>query len=93
MSEMNMQASLLAVASHTAQVSELKRRLEQAEEELSQVRRQLQEKTRYVITRYVFEKSKMICIDRSVIICIEATTEDEALRKALAEAEGKSVKE
>ena len=35
----------------------------------------------------------MICIDRSVIICIEATTEDEALRKALAEAEGKVIKE
>ena len=35
----------------------------------------------------------MICIDRSVMICIEATTEVEALRKALAEAEGKAVKE
>ena len=41
---MNEQASLLAAASHTAEVSELKRRLEQAEEELAQVRRQLQEK-------------------------------------------------
>ena len=35
----------------------------------------------------------MTCIDRSVMICIEATTEVEALRKALAEAEGKAVKE
>ena len=44
MSEMNTQASLLAAASHTAEVSGLKQRLEQAEEELGQVRRQLQEK-------------------------------------------------
>ena len=39
-----MQASLLAVASHAAEVSDPKRRLEQAEEDLGQVRRQLQEK-------------------------------------------------
>ena len=38
-----MQASLLATASRAAEVSDLKRRLEQAEEELGQVRRQLQE--------------------------------------------------
>ena len=38
-----MQVSLLATASHAAEVSELKRRLEQAEEELRQVKRQLQE--------------------------------------------------
>ena len=38
-----MQASLLAAASHAAEVSELKRRLEQAEEELGQVKRQLRE--------------------------------------------------
>ena len=38
-----MQASLLAAASHAAEVSELKRRLERAKEELSQVKRQLQE--------------------------------------------------
>ena len=44
MSEMNTQASLLAAASHTAEVFGLKQRLEQAEEELGQVRRQLQEK-------------------------------------------------
>ena len=44
MSEMNTQASLLAAASHTAEVSGLNQRLEQAEEELGQVRRQLQEK-------------------------------------------------
>ena len=35
----------------------------------------------------------MIYIDRSVMICKEATTEVEALRKALAEVEGKSIKE
>ena len=39
-----MQASLLAAASHAAEVFDLKRRLEQAEEELGQVKRQLQEK-------------------------------------------------
>ena len=44
MSEMNTKASLLAADSHTAEVSGLKQRLEQAEEELDQVRRQLQEK-------------------------------------------------
>ena len=44
MSEMNTQVSLLAAASHTAEVSGLRQRLEQAEEELGQVRRQLQEK-------------------------------------------------
>ena len=44
LSEMNTQASLLAAASHTAEVSGLKQRLEQAEEELGQVRRQLREK-------------------------------------------------
>jgi hypothetical protein len=41
---MNEQASLLAATSHTAEVSELKQRLERAEEELGEVRRQLQEK-------------------------------------------------
>ena len=35
----------------------------------------------------------MICIDRNVMICIEAMTEVEALKKALAEAKGKAVKE
>ena len=35
----------------------------------------------------------MICDDQNAMICIEATTEVEALRKALAEAEGKAVKE
>ena len=35
----------------------------------------------------------MIYIDRSVVICIGATTEVEALKKALAEVEGKAVKE
>ena len=43
MCEMNKQASLLAAASHTAEASGLNQRLEQAEEELGQVRRQLQE--------------------------------------------------
>ena len=38
-----MQASLLAAASRAAEISELKRRLERAEEELGQVKRQLQE--------------------------------------------------
>ena len=32
-------------------------------------------------------------IDRSVIICVGAVTEVEALKEALAEAEGKAVKE
>jgi hypothetical protein len=41
---MNEQASLLAATSHIAEVSELKQRLERAEEELGEVRRQLQEK-------------------------------------------------
>ena len=35
----------------------------------------------------------MMCIDHSVMICLGATTEVEALKKALAEAEGKAVKE
>ena len=38
MFEMNTQASLLAATSYTAEVSRLKWRLEQAEEELDQVR-------------------------------------------------------
>ena len=38
-----MQASLLVTGSRAAEVSELKRRLEKAEEELGQVKRQLQE--------------------------------------------------
>ena len=38
-----MQASLLSATSHAAKVSELKRRLEKAEEELDQVKKQLQE--------------------------------------------------
>ena len=45
------------------------------------------------MTQEIFEKSKMIYIDRSVMICIGATTEVEALKKALAEAEGKAVQE
>ena len=44
MSEMNTQASLLVAASHTAEVSGLKQKLAEAEEELGQVKRQLQEK-------------------------------------------------
>ena len=44
MSYMNKQASLLAATSHTAKVSELKQRLERAEEELGQVRKQLEDK-------------------------------------------------
>ena len=39
LTEMSTQASLLAAASHTVEVSELKQRLEQAEGELGQVRR------------------------------------------------------
>ena len=39
-----MQASLLAAASHTAEVSGLKQKLVEAEEELGQVKRQLQER-------------------------------------------------
>ena len=43
MSYMNKQASLLAATSHTAEDSGLKQRLEQAEEELDQARKQLEE--------------------------------------------------
>ena len=35
----------------------------------------------------------MICNDRNAMMCTEATTEVEALKKALVEAEGKVVKE
>ena len=41
---MNKQASLLAATSHTAEVSELKQRLERAESVLGEVKIQLQEK-------------------------------------------------
>ena len=34
-----------------------------------------------------------MCIDRSIMICVGATTEVEALKKALAEAEEKAAKE
>ena len=40
---MNEQVSLLAATSHTAKVSGLKKRLEQAEEELGQARKQLED--------------------------------------------------
>ena len=40
---MNNQASLLAATSHTAEVSRLKQRLERAEEELGQARKQLED--------------------------------------------------
>ena len=40
----NMRASLLAATSHTAEVSGLKQRLERAEEELGQARKQLEDK-------------------------------------------------
>ena len=40
---MNKQASLLATAAHTAEVSTLKRDLEQSEEELDLTKRQLEE--------------------------------------------------
>ena len=39
----NKQASLLAVTSHTAEVSVLKQKLERAEGELGQARKQLEE--------------------------------------------------
>ena len=35
----------------------------------------------------------MMCIDCDVMICVGATSEVEALKKALAEAKGKAVKE
>ena len=35
----------------------------------------------------------MMCIDYNVMICVGATTEVEALKKALAEAKEKAVKE
>ena len=38
------QASLLAATAHTAEVSGLKQRLERAEEELGQARKQLEDK-------------------------------------------------
>ena len=41
MSDLNKQASLLAVTSHTAEVFGLKQKLERAKEELSQARKQL----------------------------------------------------
>ena len=40
---MNKHASLLAVTSHTAEVSELKQSLERAEEELGHVKKQLED--------------------------------------------------
>ena len=40
---MNKQASLLATAAHTAEVSGLKQNLEQAEEELGLVKKQLED--------------------------------------------------
>ena len=40
---MNKQASLLAAAAHTAEVSELKQNLERAEEELGLVKKQLED--------------------------------------------------
>ena len=43
MSFMNKQASLLAATSHTTEVSELKKRLGRAEEELGQARKQLED--------------------------------------------------
>ena len=41
---MNKQASMLAATSHAAEISELKQRLEQTENELSEVMVRLQEK-------------------------------------------------
>ena len=43
MSYMNKQVSLLATTSHTAEVSGLKQRLERAEGELGQARKQLED--------------------------------------------------
>ena len=43
MSDVNKQASLLAATSHTTEVSRLKQELEQAEEELGQARKQLED--------------------------------------------------
>ena len=42
MSDVNKQASLLAVTSHTAEVSGLKQKLERAEEELGLMKKQLE---------------------------------------------------
>ena len=44
MSYVNKQASLLAATSHSAEVSKLKQRLEQADEELGRVKKQLEDK-------------------------------------------------
>ena len=43
MSGVNKQVSLLAATSHTVEVSGLKQRLERAEEELGQARKQLED--------------------------------------------------
>ena len=44
MSDVNKQASLLATNTHADEVSGLKQKLEQAEEELGEARKKLQEK-------------------------------------------------
>ena len=44
MSYVNKQASLLAVTSHSAEVSRLKQSLERVEEELGRVKKQLEDK-------------------------------------------------
>ena len=55
---MNKQASLLAAAAHTAEVSGLKRDLERTEGELGLVKRQLEENkgTQYPICIFIKEK-------------------------------------
>ena len=90
---MNKQASLLAAAARTAEVSGLKRDLERTEGDLGLVKRQLEESqdTQYLI--YIVIKDKWCLMIEASFILIVATTEVAALKKALSEAEDKSAKE
>ena len=64
---MNKQASLLAAAARTAEVSGLKRGLEQTEGELGLMKRKLEESqgTQYPVC--IFIKEKMVSANRSVM--------------------------
>ena len=64
---MNKQASLLAAAARTAEVSGLKRDLERNEEELGHVKRQLEENKGTPCTVSMSYKGKTVDANRSVM--------------------------
>ena len=87
------QAYLVTATSHTAEFSGLKQNLERAEEELGHMRKQLEESKGMYLTLSKFRCSEQFVLTEVSYYLLGATTEAEALKRSLAEAEDRVAKE